>query len=98
MTEIERVELNAIIHNQREKLRELNETRDILRKDKRILEQQLQEANEFIRHYAQKNGYHKAMDYLNKWDLKEQVDTLKDLLLRLHPEYKGWIDKNFGEN
>lgn len=37
MTEIERVELNAIIHSQRETLRELNETRDILRKEKRIL-------------------------------------------------------------
>lgn len=44
MTELERVELNAIIHNQREKLRELNETRDILRKDKRILEKRLEEA------------------------------------------------------
>ena len=35
-----------------------------------ILEQQLQEANEVIKHYAEKNGYHKAMDYLNKWDVK----------------------------
>jgi peptidoglycan hydrolase CwlO-like protein len=35
-----------------------------------ILEQQLQEANEVIKHYAEKNGYHKAMDYLNKWCAK----------------------------
>ena len=44
MTEIERVELNAIIHNQRETLRELNETRDILRKEKRILESRIDRA------------------------------------------------------
>ena len=44
MTEIERVELNAIIHSQRETLRELNETRDILRKDKKILEYRLDRA------------------------------------------------------
>ena len=31
---------------------------------------QLQEANEVIQHYAEKNGYHKAMDYLNKWGVK----------------------------
>jgi hypothetical protein len=35
-----------------------------------ILEQQLQEANVVIQHYAEKNGYHKAMDYLNKWGVK----------------------------
>ena len=48
MTEIERVELNAIIHNQRETLRELNETRDILRKEKRILESRLDRAKKAL--------------------------------------------------
>lgn len=33
-------------------------------------EKQLQEANVVIQHYAEKNGYHKAMDYLNKWSVK----------------------------
>lgn len=33
-------------------------------------EKQLQEANEVIQHYAEKNGYHKAMDYLNRFGVK----------------------------
>lgn len=44
MEDIKIVELNAIIHSQRETLRELNETRDILRKEKRILESRLDRA------------------------------------------------------
>lgn len=52
MTELERVELNAIIHNQRETLRELNETRDILRKEKRILEKKLEIATKALKEYA----------------------------------------------
>ena len=30
-------------------------------------------------------------------DLKEQVKKLKEVFLKLHPEYKEWLDKNFGE-
>ena len=49
---------------------ELKRKNDELVQKMHILEQQLQEANEVIQHYAEKNGYHKAMDYLNKWGVK----------------------------
>ncbi|MBO7733085.1 MAG: hypothetical protein J6S67_11045 [Methanobrevibacter sp.] len=34
------------------------------------LKAQLNEANEVITHYAEKNGYMKAIKYLNKWGVK----------------------------
>lgn len=49
---------------------ELKRKNDELVQKMHILEQQLQEANEVIKHYAEKNGYHKAIDYLNKWGVK----------------------------
>lgn len=49
---------------------ELKRNNDELVQKMHILEQQLHEANEVIKHYAEKNGYHKTMDYLNKWGVK----------------------------
>lgn len=34
------------------------------------LSEQLEEANKIIKHYAERNGYLKATDYLNKWEVK----------------------------
>lgn len=48
----ERIRLNAIIYNQREKLRGLNETRDLLRNKVKKLEEQLKDANDVIKKYA----------------------------------------------
>ena len=63
MKDLERIRLNAIIHGQRENLRELNEIRDILKKEIARLQEQLKEANEVIKKYATGTTQIKAKKY-----------------------------------
>lgn len=48
MTDLERIRLNAIIHGQRENLRELNEIRDILKKEIAHLQEKLEIAKKAL--------------------------------------------------
>lgn len=79
MKDLERIRLNAIIHGQRENLRELNEIRDILKKEIAHLREQLNDANKVIKKYSDGtiylfptwyNGSRLAEAYLEKWGVK----------------------------
>lgn len=67
-------EMNRLLLNQerlKKKLERMgdNQIADLSKKIER-LQEQLSEANEVIKYYAEKHGKLKACDYLNKWGVK----------------------------
>lgn len=73
---LDRCNLNAIIFNQREALRTLEEDKATLKKQNKKLQEQLKEANEVLKDFENTPSYcrginlTKAHDYLSKWGVK----------------------------